>query len=164
MMDDIKNILANSTDGKEIETKVELLQLKIEGSIGNVRHNRKTNRKKASFIKLTTTFCAAAATVLLGLEVTNFVIQLKDIALIFTALVTLLSALEPFFNFRALWVEHEVALWKFYRLRDKLEFYVSGYNPEKMDFDTINGFYIEYQSIWDELSQSWINYRKQESS
>ena len=40
----------------------------------------------------------------------------------------------------------------------------SGHNPDKMDFDKINGFYIEYQSIWDELSQSWINYRKQESS
>jgi len=81
-----------------------------------------------------------------------------------TALITLLSALEPFFNFRALWVEHEIALWKFYRLRDKIDFYLAGNKPEKMSMEEIISFHAEFQTIWNDLSQSRFNYRKQEKS
>jgi hypothetical protein len=158
-----ENPQKDATD-QEIKAKIELIKLKVKNALEHVKYNRHHNRKKASFIKLTTTFCAAAATVLLGVESTGWEDIFKDIAIGLTATVTLLSALEPFFNFRALWVEHEVALWKFYRLDDKLEFYIAGNNSDTVDINTVNSFYVEYQSIWDELSQSWINYRKQENS
>jgi hypothetical protein len=89
---------------------------------------------------------------------------LKDVAFVLTALVTVLNALEPFFNFRALWVEHEAALWKLRRLRNKLEYYTAGKKFENMSIAIINDFQSEYQTIWDDLSQSWINYRKQDKS
>ncbi|PSB27071.1 SLATT domain-containing protein [Stenomitos frigidus] len=161
------NIASNSemkSDSSVITAKIELLQAKVDDAIKKVRGNRRDNRRKASLIKLTATFCSATATILLGLKVPNLESQLKDIAFVLTALITLLSALEPFFNFRALWVEHEIALWKFHRLRDKIEFYLAGNKPEKMSIDEINGFHAEFQIIWDDLSQSWINYRKQEKS
>lgn len=151
-------------DSSSITAKIELLQAKVDEAIKKVRDNRRDNRRKASLIKLTATFCSATATILLGLKVPNLESQFKDIAFVLTALITLLSALEPFFNFRALWVEHEIALWKFYRLRDKIDFYLVGNKPEKMSMDEINSFHAEFQTIWDDLSQSWINYRKQEKS
>jgi uncharacterized membrane protein len=151
-------------DSFAITAKIELLQAKVDEAIKKVRGNRRDNRRKASLIKLTTTFCSATATILLGLKVPNLESQFKDIAFVLTALITLLSALEPFFNFRALWVEHEIALWKFYRLRDKIDFYLAGNKPEKTSMDEINSFHAEFQTIWDDLSQSWINYRKQEKS
>jgi hypothetical protein len=119
------NITSNSeikSDSSVITAKIELLQAKVDDATRKVRGNRRDNRRKASLIKLTATFCSAAATILLGLKVPNLESQFKDIAFVLTALITLLSALEPFFNFRALWIEHEIALWKFYRLRDKIEF------------------------------------------
>jgi len=161
------NITSNSeikADSSAITAKIELLQAKVDDAIKKVRGNRRDNRRKASLIKLTATFCSATATILLGLKVPNLESQFKDIAFVLIALITLLSALEPFFNFRALWVEHEIALWKFRRLRDKIEFYLAGNKPEKMSVDEINSFHAEFQTIWDDLSQSWINYRKQEKS
>lgn len=161
------NITSNSeikTDSSATNAKIDLLQAKVDDAIKRVRGNRQDNRRKASLIKLTGTFCSATATILLGLKVPNLESQFRDIAFILTALITLLSALEPFFNFRALWVEHEVALWKFYRLRHKIEFYLAGNEPEKMSADEISSFHAEFQTIWDDLSQSWINYRKQEKS
>lgn len=151
-------------DSSSVTAKVELLQTKVGEAIKKVRGNRQDNRRKASLIKLAATFCSAIATILLGLKVPNLESQFKDIAFVLTALITLLSALEPFFNFRALWVEHEIALWKFYRLRDRIDFYLAGYKPEKMSIDEINSFHAEFQTIWNDLSQSWINYRKQEKS
>ncbi|MGD1927854.1 MAG: SLATT domain-containing protein [Leptolyngbyaceae cyanobacterium] len=164
MKTDVIGDSENENSSFEVKAKVELLQAKVNDAIKKVRGGRRDNRKKASLIKLTATFFSATATVLLGLQVPNLESQFKDIAFVLTASITLLSALEPFFNFRALWVEHEIALWKFYRLRDKLDFFLAGNRPEKIDMNEINKFHAEFQSIWDDLSQSWINYRKQDKS
>lgn len=152
------------TDNSKITAKIELVQSKINDAIKKVRATRQDNRRKASYIKLAATFCSGGATVLLGLKIPNLEPQLKDIAFVLTALITLLSALEPFFNFRALWIEHEVALWKFHRLKDKIEYWLAGNNHESMNMEDIDSFQNEFQTIWDDLSQSWINYRKQEKS
>jgi hypothetical protein len=95
--------------------------------------------------KLTVTACSAFATIFLGLKLPNLESQFKDAAFVLTALVTLLNALEPFFNYRALWVEHETALWKFYRLRDKIEYYMAGRSPELVEAEDLNNLHVEYQ-------------------
>ena len=161
----MNNVKSNSDLDSSVSlvtAKIELLQTKVSSSIKKVRGNRKDNRRKASIIKLTATFCSATATVLLGLKVPSLEAQFRDIAFALTALITLISALEPFFNFRALWVEHEIALWKLYRLRDKLEFYLAGNSPENISLSEIDKFHDEFQNIWNDLAQSWISYRKQE--
>lgn len=131
-----------------------LLQEKIDAALKKTRINMRENRKRASLIKLTVTACSAFATILLELKLPNLESQFKDAAFVLTALVTLLNALEPFFNYRALWVEHETALWKFHRLRDKIEYYMAGRSPELVEAEDLNS--AEYQAIWDNLSQSWV--------
>lgn len=146
------------------QEKVDYLKTKVEDALQRAQNNRRANRRKASAIKIIITLLSGSATVLLGLQIPNLEPFFRDIAFVFTALVTVFTALEPFFNYRALWVEHEIALWKFYRLHDKIEYYLAGTLPEQMNTDKINGFYNEYQSIWDDLSKSWIGYRKQEKT
>jgi hypothetical protein len=154
----------NRNDKTALQSKVALLQEKIDAALKKTRINMRENRKRASLIKLTVTACSAFATIFLGLKLPNLESQFKDAAFVLTALVTLLNALEPFFNYRALWVEHETALWKFHRLRDKIEYHIAGRSPELVEAEDLNNFHAEYQAIWDDLSQSWINYRKQENS
>lgn len=154
----------NRGDNAALQAKVALLQEKIDAALKKTRINMRENRKRASFVKLAVTACLAFATIFLGLKSPNLESQLKDAAFVLTAFVTLLNALEPFFNYRALWVEHETALWKFHRLRDKIEYHMAGRSPELVETEDINNFHVEYQSIWDDLSQSWISYRKQEKS
>jgi len=110
------------------------------------------------------TLFSGAATVLLGLQIEGLEPQFRSAAFVLSALVTLFSALEPFFNFRALWIEHEIALWKFYRLRDRINFYLEGLDASQISSEAVDRFHTEYQAIWNDLSQSWINYRKQENS
>lgn len=153
-----------AVDVSEVQAKIELLKTKIEGAIRKVRDDRKDNRKKATYVKLSVILLSGIATVLLGLQLPNLTLPFKNIAFVLTALVTVLNALEPFFNFRALWVEHEIALWKFYRLKDKTELYLAGNRIENISIEKVNSFQVEYESIWNDLSQSWINYRKQEKS
>jgi|GEM_PF-2750520 len=163
-MSDALEDFGNRDDNAVSQAKVALLQEKIDAALKKTRINMRENRKRASFIKLSVTTCSALATIFLGLKLPNLESQLKDAAFVLTALVTLLNALEPFFNYRALWVEHETALWKFHRLRDKIEYYMAGRSPDLVEADDLNNFHAEYQATWDDLSQSWINYRKQEKS
>jgi hypothetical protein len=41
---------------------------------------------------------------------------------------------------------------------------MAGRSPELVETEDISNFHVEYQAIWDDLSQSWISYRKQEKS
>ncbi|HEY9626636.1 MAG TPA: SLATT domain-containing protein [Coleofasciculaceae cyanobacterium] len=160
----VENELESQANVTEIKAKVEYLRVKIEDAIRRVRISRKNNQTKASYIKVFIILLSGTATVLLGLQISGLQTQFKDIAFVLTALVTVLNALEPFFNFRALWIEHETALWKLYRLRNKIEYYTAGNEAENMSIEKIDGFQAEYQAVWDDLSQSWIAYRKQEKS
>jgi hypothetical protein len=65
---------------------------------------------------------------------------------------------------RALWVEHELAAWKFHRLQDKLEYLVAGSGPKHLSLVETDELRIEFEAIWNELSSSWISHRKQEKS
>lgn len=152
----------SSQDSSSTKEKIDFLRSRINESLANARSNRRINRRNASIVKIVTIMLSAIATVLLGFDIPSLNPLFKNIAFVFSALVTTFSALEPFFNYRALWVEHELALWKFYRLRDKIDYYLAGIKPEEANMDKLNSFYNEFQSIWNDLSTSWLSYRKQE--
>lgn len=87
-------------------------------------------------------------------------LPLKNLAFAFTAIVTVLNALEPFFNYRALWVEHERANASLYQLKDRLNFYVTGKEKTGLDISELEEFYAQYEQIWETLNQAWISQRQ----
>ena len=107
-----------------------------------------------------TIILSGIATVLLGLQMPGLEVLTKEIAFALVTLVTVVNAIEPFFNFRALWVEHELAQAEFYSLKRDLEFYLTGADLEELDFSQLDRFHKEYQRIWTNLSRSWIQHRR----
>lgn len=142
------------------QQKADWLRKKIKESIEDTRRNKKTNQNRASYIKVSIIVLSGAATILLGLQIAGLEESFRNIAFALGATVTLLNALEPFFNFRSLWVEHEVALAGFHRLQDKLEFYLEGVEPTQLSRKEIDKFHDEYQEIWQNFGKAWISYRK----
>lgn len=147
-----------------VHEKAELTKRKIAESIQHASTNRRDNRRKASLIKTATVLFSGIATILLGLQITGFEKYFKDIAFVLGATVTLLNALEPYFNYRALWVEHEIALSRFHRLRDELDFYLAGVEPNTLNDERLNEIYTKYQDVWADLSTAWIQHRKREKT
>ena len=156
----IPQILSTHQDASEFQTKAEWLREKIQESIKDVSQKRSRNQRRASFIKLVMIIFSSAATIILGLQLSGSRPLFNDIAFVLTSIVMFLTAIEPFFNYRALWVEHEQAKWKFHRLKDELEFYTSGTKPENIDSEKIEDFHMRYQEIWNRLSISWIEHRQ----
>jgi hypothetical protein len=146
-----------------VQQKADWLAKKIRESIADTRRNKKRNQNRASYIKIAIVFLSSAVTVLLGLQVAGMEQSFQQVAFILGAVVTLLNALEPFFNFRNLWIEHEIALAGFHRLEDKLEFYLVGLGSNALDLDQLEQFHDEYQAIWRNFGKAWISYRRADS-
>jgi len=140
--------------------KAELMKRMLNNSIEHAQRNRQHYRKRASIVRIVTIVASTLVTVLLGLQIAGFEVYFKQIAFVLGALVTLLNALEPFFNLRALWVEHEQALAGFYALKNDLDFYLSGVKPEELDVNVLDKFRERHGLIWGQLSKSWIEHRK----
>jgi hypothetical protein len=76
------------------------LKHEIDRAIEQTGYQKLRNQRKATYIKLATLLFSTAATIFLGLKGLEPEQTFKNIAFVFSASVTLLTALEPFFNFR----------------------------------------------------------------
>jgi len=103
---------------------------------------------------------------LLGLKGLRVGETFKNIAFVFSAAVTLLSALEPYFNFRSFWVEHEIAQGRFLGLRADLDFYMAGTESNDRDdkLKKLEELHKEYQTIWNDLNNVWAENRRREKT
>ena len=127
--------------------------------VGNsyARTRKNTFRSASSSVRLASMLLSVASTIILGLQHLN---TWTGIAFALVATITTVSALEPFFAWRARWVLMEEAQAKFYRLRDELTYYIAASQPDGMDEVRIRQMFDQYQHIWYELNSGWLEFRK----
>ena len=142
------------------QEKAEFLLEHIALSLNNMHNRRKENRIRASIIKILIILLSTVITVFLGLQVTGYEKYFKDSAFILAAIVTILNAIEPFFNFRALWLEHEKALAKMYRLKNDVDFYLVGIKPQELRIEKLEEFLEKYKEIWNMLNENYNRHRR----
>ena len=144
----------------ELLGKSRYLVEKIDRSLDQVRVSRRYNRRLASLLRILTVLLSTLGTILLGIQISGTETQFKQVAFVFGAIVTLLNALEPYFNFRSLWIEHESALAELYELKEEITYYLAGKEPGSLESGVISSFHERHQQIWRRLSKAWIEHRK----
>src|SRR3954454_4894849 len=144
--------------------RVSVLRNKIDTALEKLRKSRDRNRRKASFIKITNIILTGLATLLLGLQIGGMAEIQKGLEFALTGAATLLNALEPFFNYRTLWIEHEVAQCKLHRLEDEPDYFLARTDPETNDGESLTSFENRYLEVWDSLSERWIESRRRGGS
>lgn len=148
-------------DTDEIAAKAKKLEEWLKASIEYVDKKTRENKSRATTVRMATLSLSGLATLFLGLKLGGGFQEIAvSVAFALTAIVTFLNALEPFFNFRALWVEHESAEAKFKKLYDDFRFYREGKKPEAMESAAIEQFYARYAEAWAELNEAWSRERK----
>ena len=150
----------NNSFQSSVSAKANLLAEMVGHSIDHAKKNRLYNSKRASIIRIVTIIASTLVTIFLGLQIDKAQVYFQPIAFILGALVTLLNALEPFFNYRALWIEHEQALAEFYEIKNDLDFYLSGTKPNDLDLKVLDKFRERHWLVWNHLHRSWIEHRK----
>ncbi len=81
-----------------------------------------------------------------------------------SALVTLITALEPFFNFRSRWVSADEALARWHRAEEELTFYVANASVEELSADEVVRFDEMRRDEWARFSQDWLSERRSAGS
>jgi hypothetical protein len=130
---------------------------RIERGNDYARSRKNRFRWRSSSIKVTSLVLSVAATIILGLQKLN---SWTGIAFSLVAVVTVVNTLEPFFAWRSLWVLMENTQYRFYRLRDELTFYIAATPPDQLDEAKIRAMFDEYQRIWDQIGNRWMEYRR----
>jgi hypothetical protein len=119
------------------------------------------SRLRAAWAKVGALALTAASTVVLGIPA---IPGRAAIALPMVALVALISALEPFFNWRARWVLMEETQYRLNRIRDEMDYYLVTTLTADLDRDRLHEFFTGQQDIWQDVSRQWVEFRKQDQS
>lgn len=139
-----------------LETAGHLLE-KIRQGNEYARGRKKRFRLASSALKVLTLSLSAASTIILGLQSLNF---WAGLAFALVAVVTLLGAVESFFNWRSRWVLMEETQYRFQRLADELEYLIASTPAADLTHDRIQPLFDEYQSVWAQLSEGWLQERR----
>lgn len=121
------------------------------------RSRRRVWSARATLLRVTLFALSGLATIFLGLA------DLKGFALvgfILSALVTTVSGLEGFFNWRSRWIASELALARWHDIEESLALYVASRKPSRIKKAQLMQFDDQRRDAWSELSATWISQRK----
>lgn len=128
----------------------------------NYSRSRKARfRALSSGIKVLSLVVSGSATIILGLQHLTF---WAGLGFSLVALITVINAAEPFFNWRSRWVLAEEAQHRFYQLQADLEYLVATRPKEKLQMEDLADFYKRYQDIWNTFAEKWLEERRRSSS
>ncbi|MGZ0069401.1 SLATT domain-containing protein [Microbacterium arborescens] len=111
----------------------------------------------AVVFRLTAVLLSGLATIMLGLA------DLSGLAawgFALSAVVTLVTALEPFFNFRARWVSADQALARWHRDEEELTTYVATRPEERLKVEDVIRFDDARREAWAQFSRDWLAERR----
>ena len=144
----------------ELQQKAEWLRKRSTESHDTIESLKHKYRRRASVIKVATVLLSGTATILLGLQIAGFESWFKDIAFVLVSIGTLLAALEPYYNFRALWIITEQTQSMFANLTDDIDYYLAGTEPERLNKESLDDFQRRLNQIWEKISAQWNDQRQ----
>lgn len=122
---------------------------------------RTRNRKIAFHLKMTGLIMAGMITILLGLKLTSYWSDIfTNIALIFGAAITVINAIDAFFDYRALWIQRTIVLCKLEEIQRDIEYYAKGLSTSEYDEKIISGFLKRFNDLMNEGLTSWSKLRQ----
>jgi uncharacterized protein DUF4231 len=145
--------------------KLNYLKKELDNRI-NVLVKKRNDAKNRSFaLKILTVCFAATITILLGLKINDDWTKLfQDIALGLGAVITVLNAIEAFYDHRSLWIRRTVTLANLYDLRADLSYAIAGVDEAKIDVKVLDRFKDRYVQILQEDLKAWLNLHQDFSS
>lgn len=149
---------AESTLEKTPITKYEFLELELAKLINNYHRDRNRHKKEAVNLKILTVVLSASITILLGLTgLETFQNWFKNLALIFGALITVLSAYEAFFYPRILWIQETKVFSRLRDLQRQLLYYKTG--NEKIETEMLDKIMKGIDAALQESLNEWMMLR-----
>lgn len=147
-----------------LSLKLNTLKGEVDGSIKYFQHKHTKTKIRAQVIKITSVTFSALITVVLGVNAGNLSEVFRNIAIVLGAVVTIINAVDAFYNYGALWVKNALTLAKLKELKRELEFYSAGCVPEDISQDKLNKYMNQLQKILKDDIKQWLRIRERVNS
>ncbi len=141
-----------------IESSQKFLLDEINKSISTIKDKAKCNKNKLKLFFFMTTLLSTVITLILALDLSEFEIIQKNVALVVSACLTLVSGWNARFDYQKFWLRQKSTLLAMYQLRNKVNYMKNNENIKQLDIDNL---FDEYKSIWEKDSQEWNNIHKE---
>jgi hypothetical protein len=143
------------------EKKLEWLTAEVDRLVTRYQGEASRHKKVAFRLRILTVFLSAIVTVLLGLKLGNAeaVAYFSNVALVFSAAISVLSAYEAFFDPRALWVRETVTFARLKDLQRDLRFWASGTDAGSIDQPALEMFKRRLDAILEDTLNYWMKIR-----
>jgi hypothetical protein len=135
------------------------LQGRIAEALSYTRLRRRRFRRGSIAVRLLSLVLSGASTVILGLQNLTF---WASLAFSLVAVTTVLSAVEPFFNWRSRWVLMEDMQARLHRLDNDLTYLVAKTGADGLAPTQLDPYFERLQGIWEETSSAWLESRRAE--
>jgi Protein of unknown function (DUF4231) len=130
------------------ESKIRYFQENLGQRIDSFKKFRQKSKQRAFLLKMLATSMSAATTIVLGLQGLegNSLVAVKNVALVFSAFVTLFSIWDSFFNYREQWIAYCNITAKLSSIKYKLE-YMTADKESHFDEDEVDKLHDAYLEI-----------------
>lgn len=137
----------------------------LDDRIRDFAHKRRRDKGKAFKLKILAVVFAASITVLLGINVGVVASGvLQNVALLLGAIITVLNAVEAFYDHRSLWIRRTVTLARLYELRRDLSLGIAVAGQSDIDSQTLSKLVSRYNRILDDDLKTWLKLREDSST
>jgi hypothetical protein len=143
-----------------VEEQVGFLRAELDRQQQQYVRRRRRDKRKSFALQMATVALSATITVLLGLRVeAGLQRTLANIALVLGALVTVLAAMEAFFNHRGLWVSRTITVRRLEELRRQADYQLAGLADGEVQPAVVDGLVARLEQILAEDQQAWLRLR-----
>lgn len=150
----------------EFQEKLQVLKKELDLHLGRTKKARNNNKYKSFTLKLLAVCFAGAITVLLGINVSdNWAAWFKNIALILSAIITVLNAYEGFYDHRSLWIQGTVTFSQLATLKNEVDYFAAGreQNVSGDDMSKLDDFNNRLEQILQDELKAWLKMRQETS-
>lgn len=141
----------------ENQKQVDFLKTQLENAIKSLHNRRMENKRKAFRIQIATTILSAVSTIVLGLKVEGKEEHTRIFALIVSSTITVITAIDAFYNHKRLWLTYADSLNAMYALRYDFDYRLFG--TAEITVDELNRFKDRYQEILNNNNEKWMKMR-----
>lgn len=141
--------------------RLDWLHKEISDLVSRYQTEASRYKNNAFRLKITSVFLAGTISVLLGLKFKTGALPelFTNLALCLSAVISVLSAYEAFFDPRSLWVRETVTFVRLKDLQRDLRFWSTGREPEAIDSETLDAFKARLDAILFDTLRHWVKLR-----
>ncbi len=144
--------------------KLHYLEEEIAKNIVKIKTKSDRNKTRSYAVSISSILLGALVTIATGVQTTSFTTELKNFALVCSALISVVNAIESIFDYRELWHNQKVSLLQLYSLRNEIAFYRAGLEEnDEISERKLTEFFRKYQAIWQRASNEWLRLRQEQN-